>query len=106
VYIPYADSALTKVLRNAVGGNCKTSLLVTASPHASNDEETLATLIFGTQCRLVRNMAKVNQDHTVPELMKMLETAEKEIDQRKHHIQILEQTIEKLGGQLPPDIEN
>jgi kinesin family protein 5 len=80
-------------LRNAVGGNCKTSLVVTASPHGSNDEETLATLVFGTQCRNIRNIAKVNQDHTVPELMRMLDTAEKEIDQRKHHIAILEKSI-------------
>jgi ferritin-like protein len=38
-------------------------------------------------------MAKVNRDHTVPELTKMLETAEKEIDDRKHHITILENSI-------------
>jgi len=45
-YIPYRDSKLTRLLKESLGGNNKTSLIVACSPHHTNIEETISTLRF------------------------------------------------------------
>lgn len=45
-HIPYRDSKLTRILQESIGGNCKTTLLVCASPHPFNSDETISTLMF------------------------------------------------------------
>ena len=32
-HIPYRDSKLTRILQDSLGGNSKTTLIVTCSPH-------------------------------------------------------------------------
>lgn len=46
-HVPYRDSKLTHALKESLGGNCKTTLLITCSPHPYNFEETVSTLQFG-----------------------------------------------------------
>lgn len=46
-YIPFRDSKLTRLLEDSLGGNCKTSLVVTIGPAAHNGGETISTLNFG-----------------------------------------------------------
>lgn len=43
----FSDSRLTHLLKESLGGNCKTTLLIACSPHAFNAEETISTLKFG-----------------------------------------------------------
>lgn len=47
VVVPYRDSVLTKLLKNALGGNSKTIMIAALSPADINYEETLSTLRFG-----------------------------------------------------------
>eukprot|EP00659_Diplonema_papillatum_P010906 gene10906-16771_t len=44
--VPFRDSTLTKLLINSLGGNCKTVLITTVSPHVSSFRETKQTLRF------------------------------------------------------------
>lgn len=62
VFIPYRESTLTWLLKESLGGNSKTAMIATISPAASNIEETLSTLRYATQARLIVNVAKVNED--------------------------------------------
>lgn len=48
-HIPYRDSKLTRILQDSLGGNTKTCLVVTCSPHVFNIDETLTTLRFGAR---------------------------------------------------------
>ena len=59
-YVPYRDSKLTHMLSDALGGNCRTSLVVCASPSAADASETLGTLEFGARAMKVRCHAVVN----------------------------------------------
>ena len=71
--MPYRESKLTRILSESLGGNSKTCLIVTASPHPYNDAETLSTLRFGQRARNIKNTASVNREYTVPELKRILE---------------------------------
>nr|XP_036860608.1 kinesin-like protein KIF14 [Manis javanica] len=62
VFIPYRESVLTWLLKESLGGNSKTAMIATISPAASNVEETLSTLRYASQARMIVNIAKVNED--------------------------------------------
>ncbi|XP_055966508.1 kinesin-like protein KIF14 [Sorex fumeus] len=62
VFIPYRESVLTWLLKESLGGNSKTAMIATISPAASNIEETLSTLRYASQARMIINVAKVNED--------------------------------------------
>jgi len=106
-HIPYRESKLTRILSESLGGNSKTCLIITCSPHPYNDQETLSTFRFGQRARTIKNNAKVNREYTIPELKKLLEKAEAEIELQKLSIKTLEQIIQGLGGKVPlgQDIE-
>ena len=67
-HIPYRDSKLTRVLQESLGGNAKTSLIITCSPAKYNLDETLSTLRFGARAKRIKNKPKVNKEMTIQEL--------------------------------------
>jgi kinesin family protein 5 len=79
-HVPYRESKLTRILSESLGGNSKTCLIITGSPSTYNEAETLSTLRFGQRARSIKNQAKVNKEYTVPELKRLLEKAEAEVD--------------------------
>ncbi|KAK2907037.1 hypothetical protein Q8A67_006022 [Cirrhinus molitorella] len=62
VFTPYRESVLTWLLKESLGGNSKTAMIATLSPAASNMEESLSTLRYAHQARMIINIAKVNED--------------------------------------------
>ena len=55
IHVSYRDSKLTRILQESLGGNAKTSLIITISPSNFNAEETVSTLNFGTRAMKVKN---------------------------------------------------
>ena len=90
-HIPYRESKLTRILTESLGGNSKTCLIVTCSPHPFNDAETLSTLRFGQRARNIKNTPKVNREYTVPELKKLLDKAEAQISTLEKKIKVMTQ---------------
>ena len=60
-YVSYRDSKLTRILQESLGGNAKTSLIVTISPSGYNSEETLSSLNFGLRAMKVQNKPVINR---------------------------------------------
>jgi kinesin family protein 5 len=60
-HVPYRDSKLTRILDGSIGGNCKTALLVCASPAMESAHESLSTLEFASRAMKVVVDAKVNE---------------------------------------------
>ncbi len=65
VHVPYRESKLTRLLKDALGGNGMTVMLACVSPAESNLEETINTLRFASRASAIVNSARVN--HSVGE---------------------------------------
>ncbi|KYM96495.1 Kinesin-like protein KIF16B [Cyphomyrmex costatus] len=61
-YIPYRDSSLTWLLKDALGGNATTIMLATISPASGSYNETAHTLRFAQRAQSVVNRPVVNED--------------------------------------------
>jgi len=72
-HVPFRDSKLTHVLKDSLGGNCKTTLIVNCSKHMFNREETINALRFGSRCKLITNNVSVNRIYSNAELLAMIE---------------------------------
>uniref|UniRef100_A0A8C7N6V0 Kinesin-like protein n=1 Tax=Oncorhynchus kisutch TaxID=8019 RepID=A0A8C7N6V0_ONCKI len=46
-HVPYRDSKMTRILQDSLGGNCRTTIIICASPSIYNECETKSTLMFG-----------------------------------------------------------
>lgn len=60
----YRDSALTRILQNALGGNSKTTMICAVSPARDNYEETLSTLRYANQAKMIKLNAQINESET------------------------------------------
>ena len=60
-HISYRDSKLTRLLQDSLGGNSKTSLIVTVSPSTYNTEETISSLFFALRAMKVQNKPIINK---------------------------------------------
>jgi kinesin family member 5 len=104
-HIPYRDSKLTRILSESLGGNSKTCLVVTCSPHPYNDLETLSTLRFGSRARSIKNKPKVNREYTVGELKKLYEKKEQECDALHLKITVLTDLLQDNNIPVPDDLQ-
>uniref|UniRef100_A0A8C9QWU7 Kinesin-like protein KIF14 n=1 Tax=Scleropages formosus TaxID=113540 RepID=A0A8C9QWU7_SCLFO len=77
VFIPYRESVLTWLLKESLGGNSKTAMVATVSPAACNVEETLSTLRYAKQARMIINVAKVNEDNNAKLIRELKAEVEK-----------------------------
>ena len=98
--IPYRESTLTRLLSDSLGGNSKTCLIITCSPHPSNDQETISTMRFGERARIVKNKAKVNREFSVEELKQILAKANTKIEMQEKRIKALQAKINAMGGKI------
>ena len=89
---PYRDSALTRILQNALGGNSKTVMICALSPASINYEETLSTLRYADRAKKIQNKAVINES----EHDKMVRLLKEENQNLK---KMLESLQKKLGGQ-------
>lgn len=78
---PYNQSKLTRLLRDAFGGNCRTSIILTASPASYSIAESIRTMKFGQLCRSVKNFVKPSVEMSPADYRKLLnDTQKKQVD--------------------------
>ncbi|XP_053376861.1 osmotic avoidance abnormal protein 3-like [Mercenaria mercenaria] len=73
---PYRDSKLTMLLKDAVGGNCKTVMIATISPADQDYEQTLSTLRYANRVKSIRNKVMANVTKTDEFIKELLEEKE------------------------------
>ncbi|OMJ87660.1 hypothetical protein SteCoe_10586 [Stentor coeruleus] len=91
-HIPYRDSKLTRILQESLGGNFKTTLLVTCSPAARSQSETIDSLRFAVRAKAIKNKATINMKNPPENYIKIIEMLRSELLVAKNEIKSL-----KLG---------
>ena len=92
---------MTRILQESLGGNARTTLIITCSPSPYNEAETISTLRFGVRAKSIKNKPKINRELTVAELQVLLAKAEKTIEEKEMRIKQLEDYIKNLGNTIP-----
>ncbi|XP_038210713.1 kinesin-like protein KIF18A isoform X1 [Zerene cesonia] len=59
-YIPYRDSKLTRLLKDSLGGNCKTVMIANVSPSSLSYEDTYNTLKYAARANKIQLSIKKN----------------------------------------------
>lgn len=59
-HIPYRNSKLTRILRQSLGGNTFTSIVIAMSPAPMYRDESRSSLKFGQMCKKIKNRVKKN----------------------------------------------
>lgn len=80
-YIPYRQSKLTHILKDSIGGNCKTVMIATIWPEEAYILETLSTLNFAKRMKNVVNDLSVNIKLDTIALIKKLSKEIRELKQ-------------------------
>jgi kinesin family protein 11 len=96
-HVPYRDSKLTRLLRDALGGKSKTCVVATISPASQNVDETVSTLEYARRAAAIKNKPEVNARMTKTGLIKDLQN---EIERLRLD---LIATREKNGVYLTPE---
>ncbi|KHJ83716.1 kinesin motor domain protein, partial [Oesophagostomum dentatum] len=94
-HVPYRDSKLTHILRDSLGGNSRTAVIVNLHPDKSYYTETLSTLQFASECRKIENTVHANEDLSGDTVM----AYKSEINRLREELQTVEGKI-KSGMSL------
>ena len=100
-HTPFRDSKLTLILRNSLGGNTKTSLLLAASPHPDNVTETISTLRFGERAKKIKTKVKANTQRSAAQLQQIVDKLQDDLTKTRAYVKLLEAKLDQAGVALP-----
>jgi len=101
-HIPYRNSFMTQVLRDSLGGNCKTVMVATCHSVDATIEETLSTCRFAQRVASVKQDARINEE-TDPKLL--IRKLRQEILELKEELAMYRKGDQDDARTLPPDEE-
>jgi kinesin family protein 6/9 len=107
-HIPYRNAMMTMMLKDSLGGNCKTVMVATASPAGDALDESISTCRFAQRIAMVSNAVGINEEVDPTLIIKRLKTENREL---KDELKLLrgenddrgdltESEIERLRGQV------
>jgi len=104
-HISYRNSKLTRILKQALGGNSQALIIVCLSQCILNESETKSTLQFSQRARAIKNDACINYSLSADELKNKLDAALKEKDywQSRYYQAIGEIEMWRAGRKVPPE---
>eukprot|EP00002_Diphylleia_rotans_P025487 TRINITY_DN5041_c0_g1_i1.p1 TRINITY_DN5041_c0_g1~~TRINITY_DN5041_c0_g1_i1.p1 ORF type:complete len:890 (-),score=189.00 TRINITY_DN5041_c0_g1_i1:1539-4208(-) len=114
-HIPYRDSRLTRFLQESLGGNSKTSLILTCSLSPTHINETISTLGFGQSAKTIKNSVHINREESIPTLHGIISSLKTQVDSLVREKKILTQKLNQGGvgigfeselDQLKIEVEN
>eukprot|EP00833_Pecoramyces_ruminatium_P013722 jgi/Orpsp1_1/1187754/evm.model.d7180000059928.1 len=97
-HIPYRNSMMTSVLRDSLGGNCKTTMIATIAVEPELIEESISTCRFAQRVSLISNKARLNEEID-PQLV--IERLKREIVRLKTELAIARGEGEDSNEELP-----
>ncbi|KAK7195679.1 kinesin [Novymonas esmeraldas] len=116
-YCPYRDSVLTWLLMDSLGGNSKTTMVATISPHASSFDEACQTLRYASRAKQIVTKVIVNEDPQARQIKlltaevqrlkallsadgKAAEDNEDDLEALRERVESLEEELDEVRGEL------
>ncbi|XP_063378735.1 kinesin-like protein KIF18A isoform X2 [Cydia fagiglandana] len=99
-YIPYRDSKLTRLLKDSLGGNCKTVMIANISPAAASYEDTYNTLKYAARANKIQLSIKKNVVDGDMKLSQYVKT----VEELKRKVKELEAKL-SLSSVAPPVVK-
>ena len=99
VHVPYRNSTLTAILKDSLGGNCRTAFLATLNPEPEFTDECISTCRFAQRCGMVTTRVQAN---ATTDLQAVAAALRSENDRLNARVAQLGQIIVSLGVPLPP----
>ncbi|CAM9806509.1 unnamed protein product, partial [Ectocarpus fasciculatus] len=97
-FVPYRDSKLTRLLKDSLGGNCRTVMIANISSAESSFEETLNTLKYANRAKNIKTTVQRNElnvNHHISEYVSLIANLRNEIKMLKDQM-----TEEKQPGDV------
>lgn len=88
LHVPYRNTMMTMILRDSLGGNCKTRMIATVSSLLEDIQESISTCRFAQSVSLVKNLVVKNE----------IEDPEVVIKKQRSEIEDLKDEIKLLKG--------
>ncbi|KAM9302268.1 kinesin-like protein KIF18A [Gastrophryne carolinensis] len=99
-HIPYRNSKLTRLLKDSLGGNCRTIMIAAVSPSSLSYDDTYNTLKYANRAKDIKSSVKsnvVSVDSHISQYVKICEQQKKEIAMLKEKLKNYEE--QKVFGQ-------
>eukprot|EP00079_Xenopus_tropicalis_P034759 XP_017948530.1 PREDICTED: kinesin-like protein KIF18A isoform X1 [Xenopus tropicalis] len=92
-HIPYRNSKLTRLLKDSLGGNCRTIMIAAVSPSSLSYDDTYNTLKYANRAKDIKSAVKsnvVSLDSHISQYVKICEQQKKEIAALKEKLKAYE----------------
>ncbi|KAL6757573.1 P-loop containing nucleoside triphosphate hydrolase protein [Haematococcus lacustris] len=100
-HIPYRNSRMTSVLRDSLGGNCRTVMVATINSESGQLDESISTCRFAMRVALVRNVVALNEEMDPSLVIRRLKA---DIRDLKDEIRMLKGGAEERGPLTPDEL--
>lgn len=107
-FVPYRDSKLTRLLKDALGGRTRTVMLACVSPTDSAFEETLHTLKYAERARRIKVSASRNVKEVlvhVSEYKAIIAALRAEVESLKEEIRLKDCQLSLISPNSPPALD-
>ncbi|KAM6451607.1 kinesin-like protein KIF18B [Liasis olivaceus] len=98
-HIPYRDSKLTHLLKDSIGGNCRTIMIAAISPSTLSYEDTYNTLKYANRAKEIKLLIKpnvVSLNHSSSQYAAICEQLKAEVAELRGRLQAYEEKIPEL----------
>ncbi|XP_030397545.1 kinesin-like protein KIF18B isoform X2 [Gopherus evgoodei] len=103
-HIPYRDSKLTRLLKDSLGGNCRTIMIAAISPSALAYEDTYNTLKYANRAKEIKLSLKSNVlslDCHITKYAAICEQLKAEVANLREKLQAYERNTQDPDHQVP-----
>ncbi|NXU16485.1 KI18A protein, partial [Pardalotus punctatus] len=103
-HIPYRNSKLTRLLKDSLGGNCRTIMIAAISPSSLFYDDTYNTLKYANRAKDIKSSLKsnvVSLDNHISQYVKICNEQKKEILMLKEKLRQYEEQQASIPENLP-----
>uniref|UniRef100_A0A8C3PW55 Kinesin-like protein n=1 Tax=Chrysolophus pictus TaxID=9089 RepID=A0A8C3PW55_CHRPC len=103
-HIPYRDSKLTRLLKDSIGGNCRTIMIAAVSPSSLAYEDTYNTLKYANRAKEIKLSLKSNVlslDCHISKYATICEQLKTEVADLRAKLRAYENAAQDAGKQIP-----